>query len=142
MATIKEYKKLSSQERQNRYFSDDFKKKKVHEIEQNISSIAEICREYQVTRSAVYKWIYKYSIMRKKGIKQIIEAKSDTLKMKLLKERLKELERIIGQKQLLIDFQQKVIELAEKEYKIDIKKKFGEKPFYGSGITESNTPIK
>lgn len=142
MATIQEYKKLSVQERRNRYFSEDFKRKKVNEIERNITSIAELCREYQVSHTAVYKWIYKYSNMMKKSVKQVIEAKSDTRKIEQLKEQLKELERVIGQKQLLIDFQQKAIELAEKEYNIDIKKKFGEKPFYGTGITGSNTLIK
>lgn len=142
MATIQKYEKLSSQERQNRYFSEDFKRKKVREIERNITSIAEICREYQVSNTAVYKWIYKYSNMRKKGVKQVIEARSDTRRIQQLKEQLKELERVIGQKQLLIDFQQKAIELAEKEYNIDIKKKFGEKPFSGIGITGSNTLIK
>ena len=80
--------------------------------------------------------------MRKKGVKQVVEARSDTRKIQQLKEQLKELERVIGQKQLLIDFQQKAIELAEKEYNIDIKKKFGEKPFSGTGITGSNTLIK
>ena len=142
MATIETYKKLTVQERQNRYFSEEFRRKKVQEIERNISTIAEICKEYQVSGTAVHKWLYKYSAMRKKGIKQVIEAKSDTRKLHHLKEQVKELERIIGQKQLLIDFQQKVIELTEQEYKIDIKKKFGDKPYCGSGTTEGNTPTK
>lgn len=58
----------------------------------------------------------------KKGIKQVVEAKSDTIKIKQLKDQIKELERIIGQKQILIDFQEKMIELAENEYQLDIKK--------------------
>ena len=142
MARIESYEKLSRQERQNRYFSEEFRRKKVREIERNISTIAEVCREYQVSATSVRKWLYKYSVMRKKGIKQVVEAKSDTRKIEYLKHQLKELERIIGQKQLLIDFQQKVIELTEKEYQIDIKKKFGNKPFYGTGTTEHNTPTK
>ncbi|MCK4288745.1 MAG: transposase, partial [Bacteroidales bacterium] len=104
MATAQKYEKLISQERKNRYFSEDFKRKKVREIERNITSIAEVCREYQVSNTAVYKWIYKYSNMRKKGVKQVVEARSDTRKIQQLKEQLKELERVIGQKQLLIDF--------------------------------------
>lgn len=142
MATIQKYEKLSSQERQNRYFSEDFKRKKVREIERNISSISEIYREYQVSRTSIYKWIYKYSNMRKRGVKQVVEARSDTRKIQQLKEQMKELERVIGQKQLLIDFQQKAIELAEKEYNIDIKKKFGRKLFSGIGITENNILIQ
>jgi hypothetical protein len=43
---------------------------------------------------------------------------------------------VIGEKQLKMDFLEKVIDLAEKEYGLDIKKKFTTKPFYGTGPTE------
>ena len=142
MARIENYKLLSVHERQNRYFSEDFKRKKVNEIERNICTIAEISREYQVSKTSIRKWLYKYSEMKKRGIKQVVEAKSDTRKLQQLKDQINELERIIGQKQLLIDFQQKVIELAEEAYKVDIKKKFGGKPSSGSGIIGTNTPTK
>ncbi len=142
MARIESFEKMSRQERQNRYFSETFRRKKVREIERNLTTVAEVCREYQVSGTSVRKWLYKYSTMRKKGVKQVIEAKSDTLKIQQLKQQIKEMERIIGQKQLLIDFQQKVIELTEKEYHVDIKKKFGDKPFYGTGTTEANTAVK
>lgn len=138
MAKIEQFQQTRLQ-RQNRYFSDDFKRKKVRELDQNITSIQEVVREYEVTRAAVYKWIYKYSRHRKKGTKQVIEAMSDTQKIKALKEQIKSLEQALGQKQMLIDFQLKVIELAEEEYQIDIKKKFGDKPSFGSGTTEENT---
>jgi len=142
MATITKYYSMSVRERQNRYFSDGFKRKKVSEIDRNIITIAEISREYQVSRTSVRKWILKYSDMRKKGIKQVIEAKSDTRKIQQLKQQIKELEQVIGQKQLLIDFQQKVMELAEDEYGVDIKKKFGKKPYSGTGTTGVNTSTK
>lgn len=142
MATIENYKLLSVRERQNRYFSEEFKRKKVREIENNLTTIAEVRKEYQVSGTAVYKWIYKYSRMRKKKEKQIIESKSDTRKIQQLKEQIKELERILGQKQILIDFQEKVIELAEEEYKIDIKKKFGDDHSFGFGSTKKSTPTK
>ena len=130
---------LTRQERQNRYFSESFKRGKVLEIEKGLIGVSELAREYELTRSAIYKWIYKYSGMRKKKERLILENDSDTRKLQLMKEKIRELERIIGQKQILIDFQQKVIELAEEEYKVDIKKKFGEKPYSGTGSTESNT---
>ncbi len=63
----------------------------------------------------------------------MVGAKSDTKKFNLLENRINELDRIIGQKQLLIDFQDKVIEIAESTYEVDIKKKFGSKPSSGIG---------
>lgn len=126
-------------QRQNRYFSEDFKRKKVRELDQNITSVKEIVKEYEVSRSSIYQWIYKYSLHRKRGTKQVIEAMSDTQKIKALKDQIKALEQALGQKQMLIDFQSKVIDLAEEEYQIDIKKKFGDKPSFGSGTAGDNT---
>ena len=116
-----------------RSFSEDFKKKKVRELERNITSVTDISRTYSVSRSAVYKWIYKYSAMAKKQVKQVVEAKSDTLKIKALEDRIKELERVVGQKQLLLEFKDKMIEIAEATYNVDIKKKVGFR--LSSGIT-------
>mgnify|MGYP000994246948 CR=1 FL=1 len=41
-----------------------------------------------------------------------------------------------GQKQIVIDFQEKMIELAEQEYNVDIKKKFDSEPSFSTGTTE------
>jgi transposase-like protein len=137
MATISNYEKLTVRERQNRFFNETFKRAKINEIDRNILTITELCNEYQVSRSSVYKWIYKYSLMRKRENKQVIEPESETRKVLLLKQEVSELHRVIGEKQLKMDFLEKVIELAEKEYGLDIKKKFAVKPSFGSGGTKS-----
>lgn len=139
MANLKDYEKLTTRERQVRYFSEDFKRRKVKEIERNLTKVSEITREYQVTRAAVYKWIYKYSKMSKKSERQVVESQSDTKKILDLKEKIKELERIIGEKQVKLDFQEKMIELAEQQYKVDIKKKFSGKPSFGTGSSDTST---
>jgi transposase-like protein len=126
-------------ERNNRYFSEEFKRQKVRELEKNLVNIAELCREYQVSRTSVYKWLYKYSKMIKKGEKQVVERKSDTRKIQELRERIEELERAVGQKQMIIDFKDKMIELAEETYGIDIKKKLKSKLSSGSGSTATDT---
>jgi len=123
----------------HRYFSEDFKKKKVRELERNISSVPDICKTYSVSRTSVYRWIYKYSVMAKKQVKQVVEAKSDTQKIKALQARIKELERIVGQKQLLLEFNDKMIEIAESTYGVDIKKKVGSRLSSGTTSTEGST---
>jgi hypothetical protein len=80
--------------------------------------------------------------MAKKQVKQVVEAKSDTQTIKALRERIKELERVIGQKQLLIEFKEKMIEIAETTYNIDIKKKVGSKLSSGTTITGKNIEQK
>jgi len=122
-----------------RRFSEEFKKSKIRELERNITTIPDICKTYLVSRSAIYKWIYKYSVMAKKQVKQVVEAKSDTQRIKALEERIKELERIVGQKQLLLEFKDKMIEIAEATYGVDIKKKVGSRLSSGTTSTEKNT---
>ncbi len=139
MATLNEFEKLSRLERQRRYFSKEFKQKKVSEIDRHLTTVSEVSREYQVTRSSVYKWIHLFSTQLKRGTRQVIEVKSDTRKIEALKEKVKELEQLLGQKQIEIEFHKKMVEIASEEVGIDIKKKFGSKPSSGSGTTEKNT---
>jgi len=126
--------------RQNRYFSEEFKRQKIKDLERNLVTISELCREYRVSRTSIYRWIYQYSVNRKKQERQIVERMSDTRKIKELQDRIKELERIVGQKQLLIDFKDKMIEIAEEMYQVDIKKKLSSPPSAGSGNTGKSTP--
>jgi transposase len=110
--------------RQHRYFSEDFRIQKVKEIEQNLITVSELSRLYEVSDTAIYNWIYKYSVHLKKGVTQVIEMESESLKTKKQQERIAELERVIGQKQLQIDYLEKVIEFSSEELGKDIKKKF------------------
>lgn len=127
----------STKIKQRRTFSESFKREKVHEIETGITRVCELCKEYEVSSTAIYKWIHKYSKNMKKATKTVVESKSDTRKLQELKQRVAELERMVGQKQIEVDFMSKMIELAEEEYQVDIKKNFGGEPFNGSGKTEN-----
>lgn len=118
--------------RRNRYFSEEFKKLRVKELENNLVSVTEICKSYNVSRTSVYRWIYKFSVMSQKQTRQVVEAKSEARKLKLMEERIKELERLVGQKQIQLEFTEKMIEIAEETYDIDIKKKLSSKLSAGS----------
>jgi transposase-like protein len=130
---------LSTADRRLRNFSEDFKRQIVSEIERKLVTVSQVSREYSVTRSAIYQWIYKYSHSKKKGVKLIMEKESHSNKLAALRERIKELERLVGQKQIEIEFKEKMIELAEERYGIEIKKKAQEKPLSGSGLTGKRT---
>src|SRR5690349_11819154 len=101
------YSLLTVEERQNRYFSEEFKKQKVADIERKLISIGQVCRQYQVSRTSVSKWLKKYSPMRKKRERMVHESDSESYKIKQMQERIKELEQAVGQKQLKIDFLEK-----------------------------------
>ena len=116
----------------NRRFSERFKKEKVKQIVEKQISIKELSEIYEVSRTAVYKWLYLYSAHHKRGTKQVIEMESEALKTKKLYARVSELERIIGQKQLELDFKDKLIELASQAIGYDIKKKHEQQLLNGS----------
>ena len=137
MATLQQLA-LTPSERKHRRFSDSFKLQKVREIETGQTKISEICSQYQVSHTAVRKWINKFGIMKDKQERLIVETASDTRLLLELKQRIAELERIVGQKQIQIDFRDKMIDLAEEEYGVDIKKKYSIKPSSTSGATETS----
>jgi transposase len=135
MANLGEYKKTFDQ-RCIRYFGEKFKKDIVRKIERNEFSVSEVSNLYNVSKTSVYNWVYQYSILYQKGYVQIIEPMSSSKKLKDLQTRIKALEQIVGQKQIKLEYLEKLIEIAEKDYDIDIVKKKGLRPSSGSGKTD------
>lgn len=105
-----------------RNFSEEFKRKLVEEFESGQRSVLQLERNYGVSNRLVYNWIYKYSSYNEKNFR-IVEIKdSQTFRLKELEEKVKDLERSVGQKQIMIDYLEKMIDLANETYSIDIKK--------------------
>lgn len=132
--------KMSISERKRRRFSDTFKIRKVREIETGRTKVTEICSQYEVSRANVYRWLDKFGRNKEHQERLIVETDSDTRQLLALKKKVAELERVIGQKQILIDFKDKMIEIAEETYGIDIKKKYSTKQSLRSGKKGKDTP--
>ena len=133
--------KFQIREKNNRTFSENFKRKKVKEILEKRVSIRQVCELYSVSRTSVYRWIYKYSPLEQ-GTKQVIQMESEALKTKLLLQQVAELERVIGQKQLEIDYLTKTLEMASTEVGYDLKKKYAPKSLNGSVNIDNNSTTK
>ncbi len=108
-----------------RIFNEEFKKARIKDYESGKFTVSEISRLYHIERPVVYRWIYKYSAYNKKSIRVVEMSESSTKKLKDLEQRIKELEQIVGQKQLKIDYLEKMIDIAKEEMDIDIKKNSG-----------------
>ena len=132
----KKHFKMSSDERRNRKFSDGFKIKKVRELEAGKVRRCDLIKEYGVTQATISRWMDKFGSMKSKKERVVVETDSETAELVRLRKQLAELERTVGQKQLLIDFQAKMIEIAEQTYGVDIKKKFTNPPSDTSAKTE------
>lgn len=121
MATRKDYE-LSLEQRSQRTFSENFKRKKVQELETGLTRVCDLSKQYQVSGTSIYRWIAKFGSMAKKKERLIVEGESDTRKLLELQRKIAELERKLGQKQIELEFKDKMIEIAEEMYRVDIKK--------------------
>jgi len=108
---------------QNRIFSEELKRRIIQDLDSKATTIGQIVAQYEVSRTSVYKWRYLYSRHFQKQTKMVVQMESEATKTLRQNERIAELERIIGQKQLEIDYLNKLIELAGKDLGIDLKKK-------------------
>lgn len=124
--------------REQRYFSEDFRRARVKEFEEGQTSVSEICRAYHVSTTAVYKWIRKYSAHYQKSIVKVVEEKSESQKRLALEKKVQELERFIGQQQVQIKYYEKLLEIAQEHYNVDFEKNFERKFLTGSSATDPN----
>jgi transposase-like protein len=118
-----------------RRYSEAFKKTIISAFESGKYSIGQIERLYGVSGQSVYNWIYKYSTFNQSGMRVVELKKSDMNKVKMLEQRVKELEQMVGQKQVKIEYLEKMIDLAKSELQVDIKKNFNTPQSTGSGTT-------
>lgn len=122
-----------------RRFSEDLKRQLVGEIDQGKMRVSAIAHEYSVSKNAVYQWLAKYSIHYRRETLVVMEKKSTESKLKALRTQVADLERKVGQKQLLVDYLEKVIEIAGTDLGVDLKKKSGLQSSNGSGRTSKNS---
>lgn len=133
MATRTAYQE--HQDCNNRCFSTELKREIVRDIERGALSVSQVSKSYSVSRTSIYRWIYRYSRKIKKGTRQIVEKKSQTKKIEALQARIKELEQLVGVKQIQLEFTEKMLELGSQEVGFDIKKKYASKASSTAGKT-------
>lgn len=122
-----------------RRFSEDLKRQLVGEVDQGKMRVSAVAKEYSVSNSAVYRWLSQYSIHYRRQTLVVMEKQSTESKLKALRVRVAELERNVGQKQLELEYLEKVIEVANTELGMDLKKKSGHRSSNGSASTPKNT---
>lgn len=118
--------KKSYQLRQQRNFSEELRKEIVNQIELKKLTVAQVTREYNVSRTTVYNWLYRYSRTLEKGTRTVMEKDSEATRSEELKKQIKLLEAALGRKSLEADLYKNIVDLASDEYKTDLKKTFGD----------------
>lgn len=108
--------------RKRRTYSEEFKRQVVQDFESGQFSVLQLEKLHGISNVSIYNWIYKFSTFNEKGSRIVEMKESSTQKLKELQIRVKELEAIVGRKQISIDYLEKMIDIAKDEFEIDIKK--------------------
>ncbi len=117
---------MKNERNRQRIFSTSFKQEKVQLVDEGKISVRELSEIYEVSRTAIYKWVKRYSRLTQ-GERIVVEKISEEAKHKALPRRIAELERIVGKKQLELDYYKTAIELISEEQGEDLLKKFNPK---------------
>lgn len=115
-------KKVKKLQKHRRY-SETFKRELVQEYERGTSSVLALSRRYQIAFQTIYRWIHQYSEYQSKGYILVEKQMSKEQELKGALSRIKELEHLVGQKQIELDYLHKLIDLAEADLGIQLKKK-------------------
>ncbi len=118
--------------RKVRHYSEDFKREIVSVFESGKLSVLQLEKLYGISNSLIYNWIYKFSTFNEKGFRVVEMKESNIDKLKHLEQKIKELEQIVGQKQIKIDYLEKMIDIAKEDLNIDIKKNYNTPQWTGS----------
>lgn len=114
--------------RQQRVFSEAIRRATVKDIESGKCSVVQASKELSVSQQSIYRWIYRFSRHLVKNRVMVVEDKSEAFRSQELEKRIKELEAAVGRKQMEIDLLSKIIDLANEEFKTDLKKNLSKKP--------------
>lgn len=123
-ANLKQLKK-------RRIYSEEFKREIVNDFESGRFSVLQLKKLHGVHDVTIYNWIYKFSTFNEKGTRVVEKINSSSEKLKKLEARVKELEGIVGRKQIAIDYLEKTIEIASDELNVEIKKNSNTLPSAG-----------
>jgi transposase-like protein len=110
-------------DKRRRIFSEEFRKEIVSKVDRGVISISVACREYGMSKTTLYQWLYRYSSKYVKEVRMVIEKVSEENQRKELEVKVRELERLLGQKQVEIEYLKKIIDIGSQEIGYDLKKK-------------------
>lgn len=140
---MKQEQKTKVRKQDRRIFSLEIRKQTVRDIEKGLCSVKQASQELGVSTVSIYKWIDRFSRYLQKNKVMVVEDQSESYRSKELEKKLREAEAMIGRKQMEIDLLNKIIDMANEEYRTDLKKSLPNDASSGSGSSKtSNTDTK
>lgn len=115
-------RRLTTEERRRRRFTEAFKKEQVALIERGEVKVTEVARMYQVKADSVMRWVRRYS---GDSLPEtiIIASKSDYDHVRALEKEVLALKQLIGDQQMRIVYMEHLVALARERLGNDFEKK-------------------
>jgi transposase-like protein len=116
-------------------FSEEVKRSIVQELESGNISLREAAERAHTTSTRIKLWLEEYGRFKpKRDILEVV--------MKSEQDRISELEKALADAHLKLLLSEEIISLANKKYKVDLKKSFGTKQLAESGGGTQSTPSR
>ncbi len=109
--------------RERRYFSEAARRSIVEEIDNGLSK-AEASRKYEVSQSAIYVWMNRYSKLHQTMLVKVVEHASESNKVKKLEAQIEQVYAMLGRVKADFLLLQTVVEKADESLGTDLKKNF------------------
>jgi transposase-like protein len=121
------------EKRERKFYTEEFKERVLSAYQNSNESVSKIAVRYEVNRDTVSSWVYRKRTGSDSG-KSVKLAPSGTDFMKreelspeAKETRIRELEEALAKEKMRSECLEKMIEIAERELKINIRKKSGAK---------------
>jgi transposase-like protein len=129
------------------YYSEEMKLKVVEQVLSGSISMCEASRRYKIAGNCtVSRWISKFMSQNNPNlnneqpdmVRKLSEDEDPKGEIARLREKIKQLEDQLEYEKLRSEAYETMIRIAEKEFKLPIKKKFGAKQSRNSGKSDPN----
>lgn len=112
----------------SRRYSEAFKRKVVSEVERGLLTREGAKRKYGIGGSTtVDRWCRRYGACERLGVEVIVHTPKERDERRELRERVRQLEKALADEKLKSMALETMIEVAERELKVPIRKKSGAK---------------
>lgn len=104
-------------------YSESFKKEKVAQLESGMVRLIDLKKMYGVSYRSLYNWKKQYGRLPASDC-VVLEKDSEYKMNQALRDRLVNMERLLGKQQIEIDYYKELIVAANSALSIDLEKKF------------------
>jgi transposase-like protein len=119
--------------RERKFYSEEFKERALTAYKNSNASISETAERFGLSRNTFSSWVFrKRTSSDSKKIDKLaafksLSMKGEELSLEVMKARIKELEHQLSVEKIRSESLSRMIEIAERELNIDIRKKTGAK---------------